>query len=369
MEANVKATALKALLLALGIGAGAFFLITKLPRAFDWTLHPGAKGDVCIYGDLYRDAKIKAFKPRQPLSSPRLPPGGIDHPSAETVNHTSNFLFGDSFAIFECGGEALGKQLAAELHAPVLTLGYYEYPNPLTFLGAYRERHLPCVLVFEVVERQIDWRFHDRFPIKGVVCDSKNKHFRSVTPDEPWYRQVYNALFEDTAQKHEYLFKNSLLTFPLLEWWNTLCFDTAGLAPSLVPLYSSKPPLLFAKTEVDTFFEPHTDEMIDRLAGNIAQLARDLREEYNCELILSPVPDKLTVYCSRVTQYHYDGYLPRLSAALRARGVRTVELLPRFQSAKDLLYFPTDTHWNERGVRIAVEEVVKAWPGLTSSNR
>ena len=77
-------------------------------------------------------------------------------------------------------------------------------------------------------------------------------------------------------------------------------------------------------------------------------------------LVVALVPDKARVYSSQLP----DGAVPRHNAAryadaiegLRARGVAVVDLIGPL-GAGGGTYYLTDTHWNQRGARIAADAI------------
>lgn len=161
------------------------------------------------------------------------------------------------------------------------------------------------------------------------------------------------------GKNYEYLWKHSFLTRDAVEKWNTLLFVLLRRMPEEVPLYRVSPPFMFLKEEVESFHEQHSDEVISRIAVNLGKIRQALERRYNIELIVMPIPNKYTIYHKLIREDRYDLFLPRLGLALEKKGIRTINLYPRFVGETELLYFPTDTHWNAKGVAIAVEESLK----------
>ncbi len=64
---------------------------------------------------------------------------------------------------------------------------------------------------------------------------------------------------------------------------------------------------------------------------------------------------KDSIYHKFVHNDVYDNFLPRLCNETERRGVRTIRLYERFVDSKEILYFPTDSHWIGAGVNIALE--------------
>jgi hypothetical protein len=53
-----------------------------------------------------------------------------------------------------------------------------------------------------------------------------------------------------------------------------------------------------------------------------------------------------------------------LTDALRAAGVRVLDLLPAFRSGAERLYKPQDTHWNLAGNRLAAATIAASLRAL-----
>lgn len=72
-------------------------------------------------------------------------------------------------------------------------------------------------------------------------------------------------------------------------------------------------------------------------------------EALGLRYVFLPVPAKQTLYAGDVDEYTRN-FIPTLVARLRAEGVEAVDLTTPFQAHKDEgLFFPYDTHWNEKG--------------------
>ena len=49
----------------------------------------------------------------------------------------------------------------------------------------------------------------------------------------------------------------------------------------------------------------------------------------------------------------------RLEAGLQERGVPYVSLINDYMNSDEVLYYGTDTHWNAKGEKIALEKTLK----------
>ena len=100
----------------------------------------------------------------------------------------------------------------------------------------------------------------------------------------------------------------------------------------------------------------HSDAEIENLADRFA--ARDAAiVEKNARVLFVGIPNKYLLYGD--AESAYDQFLPRLQQALTERGVAHVDLYQRYRNEEEIVYWGSDTHWNARGVEIAVEEATK----------
>ena len=90
---------------------------------------------------------------------------------------------------------------------------------------------------------------------------------------------------------------------------------------------------------------------------HLKELSEWLSLDWNLDLVVLPIPNKITIYHKLATDVSYDDYLPRLIAELRRQGVPTVDLYTPFRQAEGRIYYSTDTHWNPRGVDLATQVV------------
>ncbi|NNM15776.1 MAG: hypothetical protein HKO56_03880, partial [Bacteroidia bacterium] len=49
----------------------------------------------------------------------------------------------------------------------------------------------------------------------------------------------------------------------------------------------------------------------------------------------------------------------RLSTALNERGVKHISMYNDFSVEKEVLYYPTDTHWNDTGTKLGAAKLIK----------
>jgi SGNH hydrolase-like domain, acetyltransferase AlgX len=342
-------------LYTLGIVAAAAFMVTKSAALLAW-----ATSDSYKYGDLYRLCGVKRFKPAAPL------PHGIEERDSldENVALESQpvILVGDSFSFFDSGKQPFHMQLSHALGKPVFSIFNLHHEalhrNFFQLLKSQQQTDLPPrFLVYEIVEREIASKF--RSPLTG-------KETVSTKGPRLWVKLARN-LFSETESRHQTLLKHSFITAPWVGVWNTVVFEIFRQMPPETPMYSLNPPFLFYKDEVDCFRTNHSDALVKELAENIARFDDELKQRYNCILVFLPIPNKITVYSQLARGQKYDEFLPRLRAALKNRGICTVDVFSRFKQSSTLLYWPSDTHWNDAGIKLAVEQTITEWPMFARS--
>jgi hypothetical protein len=363
MTSNQRTTLLRCILYGFGVLAFVFFCVTKSPRAME-----RATAGSYRYGDLYHFAKIRRFKPSRPLRSDEIPPrpdSVLSHDDGAPSIRT--FLFGDSFSWVRCEETTFADELGKNLGSPLYCVSKHQhdwyYQNPLLFFSEHPiETNEQRILILEMVERYIS----KAFALPPALPPIKT-HNTSTPKEVSWLAQlesISGRYVRGNERDHQFLLKNSFLTRPLVEEWNSLVFEVFRKTPEEVPVYSLRPPMLFFNEETDpklvtSFYARHDDELIARLSEHITMLASELERRHHFRLVFVPIPNKFTVYSRLVTRDVYDEFIPRLIDALQQRGVAAVNLLPTFRGRSEMLYYVTDTHWNARGMKLAVPLVAR----------
>jgi hypothetical protein len=127
-------------------------------------------------------------------------------------------------------------------------------------------------------------------------------------------------------------------------------------------------PMLFLGSILDDVQRPRDV----RNVGYWSWLVKELRKD-NLTLLVFLVPEKNTVYFPLLepnsTEARRESYLNALASTLKANDISVVNLLPTFlRKARDglarrtYLYRLDDTHWNPKGVDLAVDEICRNLP-------
>ena len=326
-----------------GILALLVFFVTKSERLME-RLTVGEYS----HGDLYRFAQVKRFKAKLPDDVPARK--GQRDPAACDV-----LVSGDSFFEFKYGHAPFPEVLEKEMGRSVYffsTVNQPAFANPFNFfkqsgIKADKER----IFLLEHTERHLV-----RYFSEPLVPEPS----RTVSEDGPLKRWQERWITK-TEKNYEYFFKHSDLTAPFMEVFSTALFEIFGIISRDTPVYSKKPSFLFFREEVSplsqgSFYWPHDDALVKRMADNIEKMKNDLRSIYNVKLVFLPVPNKYTIYSGLVNDDPYDDFLPRLTAELEKRGVMTVNIYEKYKNSEEILYYPQDSHWNLKGFSIAMDE-------------
>ncbi len=313
------------------------------------------------YGNLYKNCKVTDFKIA-------LPP--TKEPPPEWFNKTpldscDIILLGDSHLRNWPNHWWFPVELQMRLDRPVYHIKVQRIPFLYLNRSGIRKVKKRRLCVLESAEARLYDRYYRMPDLKPVEPEPINKIMFGGGKQQPFLTRIRNRWFVETELNYSFFLKNNIFLQRLIELYYTSMFHYFGKISELTPVYSLDPPFLFELQQVvrnhpSSYFYYHDDRMIRRMADNIKAISDSLSSMYNLELIFMPVPNSMTIHHDLVTDQEYDGYLPRLCAAVKERGVRVIELYDLFVGRRDeFLYHPTDTHWNELGASIAFEEMVR----------
>jgi hypothetical protein len=278
------------------------------------------------------------------------------------LDTVSVFVIGDSFIESSRGHQPFPRQLSQALHVPIHSVQAGEstmYFNPLyLFRKCGVTRKGRRIVLLERVERYIIDDF--AYPLDE---DADLKAPAEPVADQASWDVIQRRWFTDAEKNYQIFLTGSFITSPAVELWNTAMFSALGRISEKTPVYSLTPPFLFYEEEVAHnrtcgFYYPHSDSLIDDIADVLATLNERLKVEYDADLIFMPIPNAYTLYHKFINADPYDQFIPRLDSALNKRGVATADLYTPFTTTNEILYFPTDSHWNARGVSIALRVVL-----------
>lgn len=296
--------------------------------------------------DLYKESYIDHFREPHPAFD-SVTGDSVSYQKSDrhpSIHDADILTFGDSyfnFRLLPTFPELLGKSLNRKVF-------FRNHHNPFTILEQLSYTgEVSRLLIYEIGERGIYRKF-----TKSPFLDARRGRPQS------------DALFQildpgEAEQRYTALLQLNRLTHRLYKWIATFKFDRFGYISPMTPVYTLNPPFLFFKMTVDdspySFFYRHTDEEINTICDNIQLMGAALKERHHLEMIFLPIPSKISVYSELVFgDTPYNDFLPRLYRGLEERNVHVIDLYHPFNASSNTLYFASDTHWNEKGIDLAL---------------
>ncbi len=329
---------------------GAFCLFAFLAIRFQSLFNLGVQEklitgywDNTKYGELYYFNYIKQFREENlPMMGEKFQ---FSSKQAD-LSKADILLFGDSF--FDICRPYQFPAVISDSLSKSVHFAYSDFPLEYLKQNHYQNEK-PRLLIMGIVERYI--------PIKFAKIHTS---FCKVDDDSKLHKALGNIkdkiFYSRSEELYDALLKRSYLTTDIYSEIATIKFNCFGYISKLTPVYSFRDtvPWIFYFDEVDgkqtSFYYQHSDEEIDQISDNILALANQLKKDYNIEMIFLPIPAKYTVSHRRINNDSYSNFLPKLHAAFDKKGVRYVNLYDAFMASNDLLYIPTDGHWNSNGL-------------------
>ena len=359
----MNSTLLKYLIYLLGIVCLYAFVAIRFLPMFNLVLVENRDPDYfefTKYGEMYYFSQISHFKEDMPKAEYkfRLSDKNASLDEAEII------AFGDSFFDFnrqKTVADRLQDTLGMRVHAANAWF-------PLEYLEENKyKKGREKTFIFEIVERNIPYRFYNAHEIPSGSSQSAENGIRSG------FAGLKKLIFpENSEELYNKLLKESYLTNLPYSTIATAKFDMFGYISSQTPVYNLDKfdyPLLFYYLTVDknnttSFYYDHTDDLINRYCDNLEDLALKLKTEYNFNMVFLPVPNKYTVLYKEINpDDKYDDFLPRLYAEMNKRNLTYVNIYDDFVRSDKQLYYGTDTHWTQNGVDIAVERLLELFTG------
>ena len=121
--------------------------------------------------------------------------------------------------------------------------------------------------------------------------------------------------------------------------------------------------LYFTPTLADFTRSDPMDERELWCAARVLYLLQEYAEGRGGSFVFTVAPNKNSLYKSAMPEYPVsDGpsNAEALSAYLEHMGVHYLDLFEVFSAEDEILYFPTDSHWNGRGAALAADAILGA---------
>jgi len=307
------------------------------------------------FGELYYFSCIKDFK--VPFEN-HYPKYRLSDRNAK-ITEAEIFTYGDSFfdlSFQKNVPELLSESLNKKVFSYVSRDPSRSNPFCLFNDNGVKNDTSPRILIYETVERSIPEKFGYKFE---ESCTSAS--FRKESTKETIIKFIFR---KNSENLYDVMLKQSYLTSDIYSLISTTRFRLFSYISNMTMFYTTKPePWLFHEKEYGDgpggFKYSYTDEEISTYADNVLKLKNSLKEKYNIDLIFLPIPTKSSIYLKLVTNLTYNNFLPRLYKELNIRNITYVDLYSNFANSTEILYHGTDTHWNPKGMDIAVGELLK----------
>lgn len=307
------------------------------------------------YGELYYQSYISHFKEELPTPIRKF---RFSEKHSE-ASEADILIFGDSFLDIS-RQTTLPERLSDSLGVKVF---YHRFQsqhksNPFCFMEDFSPLPgKPRTVIYESVERNIGVKFDNPYLVGGCA-EYWEKNMQGVD-------RIVKVVFPGTDEEmYRQFLKRSVFTTGLFAANARIKFDLFGYMSSNTPIYKTgDQPWLFLGKQLDdepgSYYYQHSAEQIERYCDHIALLAKQMKDELNMEMIFLPIPNKYTLYHGVVNDDPYNNFLPLIYEGLRERNVSCIELYEDFLNNEEVLYYGTDSHWNKKGVDIALSKVVK----------
>jgi hypothetical protein len=309
--------------------------------------------DKIKYGEQYYFSFISHFREKN------LPGATTKHQYSDkqpSINEAEIFAFGDSF--FDIARPAqYPTNLAEKLHKKVY-FGYVDFPLQHLNKNNYTDT-TSKIMIMGYVERFIPMKFSTFRDTSYTRVNERSKAYRIA-------KNIKDMIFyREDEEFYDALLKRSYITTEIYSAIATLKFDMFDYISKFTPVYylGDTIPWLFHDNSVNdqnsSFYYQHSNDEVRAVANTLDSLSKELKRMYNITLVFMPIPSKYTICHRKLNNHRYNNFIPRLQKKLAKRNVHYIDLYSDFITSKELLYFGTDGHWNEKGMRLTVDKTVK----------
>jgi hypothetical protein len=328
------------------------------PAAFNLLLkHPALpeREDYTKYGEnYYNSGLISYFREDMPRATYKFRFSDQNKPPQEA----DVLMFGDSHFDFN-RQPTFAERIADSLGIKVY-LNRMERPykgNILAYLNDidYQDKNRKLVF-YESSERYVIDRSSFEYQDRGIV--------KYYNPVRQTFKNIKDKIFnQGTDNLYNTFLKKSYLTSGIYSWVTTAKFNIFNYMNQQIQDYvidEEKGSWAFHQEPV-TYYnrEDISDSLIVACAQNIQKMQKKLSEQYNLELVYMILPEKYTMYNLKNTVSPYHQFVPRIHKEFERLGIPYINLFYDFSRKNDVLYYRTDTHWNPKGVDIAVKNALE----------
>lgn len=291
-------------------------------------------------------------------------------------------LVGDSFLLQgRSSSNLLGARLERELGTSVYTIAHAGRGSAFAMSGFFDHPHFkqdaPKTVLWFVSERDASGFFFDSVAaqaIRRVVYTNYVAYAESVAPSEIDWTQLMPSRLRLSLPNTSALAQaarraSTWLRFRVFKLMN----DSIVLSRETFSGHT----LLFYGENLKALAWPPDVRDVPKIRRAAFYTNRDYFAARGIRWVIVLIPEKEQVYRELVPPSIWTQNQPLppssfgdIEDALNAEGIGVVNLLTSFRAAAlagDLLYWPDDTHWNNRGMAIAADVIsqeLESEPGL-----
>lgn len=243
-------------------------------------------------------------------------------------------LCGDSFSslVMLRQDETIHQQIndLSNLRANSIRVkGVFGFDNNLNYISSRYAK--PKLLVYEIVERNL--------PVIFGVDTSKTFHFNREKEFSDW--KAVSGIKK---------FINEGLDLPTLRYFQ---YELLAEAQSF-PRSKIDKNLYFLEGESAEVF---SDAQISRIADQLQKMHK-LTENNGIHFVFLPIPNKETIYYSKVPLPKRPDNLDRLYVEMDKRGIPYINVLGKLLDSKEQTYLRGDSHVNPHGSFLIASQVI-----------
>jgi hypothetical protein len=178
----------------------------------------------------------------------------------------------------------------------------------------------------------------------------------------PFHRKAKNLLFPRKLEnRYDLMLRRSYLTNLAYNKIQTLKFDWFGIHHDEVHISDDESTLFLSYylegERLENIFRP-IDHHFDTAYQYLKRFEQLVVQTYQIKPIFIIVPNKGTIsYTS--DHKRYNQLIPTLQKYMSNDSIRFIDVYHAFKSAESPVYYKTDTHWNENGLTITYDLLMR----------
>ena len=297
-------------------------------------------------GDLYNFSKYEGVREQMSL----MPSYEYDFDKCDII------AMGDSFFGSSWDTKRIPDQLTDKLEESVcfikLSQGYFPIKKMQEMGLSDGEQRK--TLILETVERKVSERFTGELLKESDFLENVESG-AAVIKNKNKLKDFTSKIFENNGV--EYFFRNNIFVDKIRSKIMHYKFEFFSETVPQIGAYSRNKDILYY---AESLKEKNVDDIESQI--DVLEKLKSRLDEFNFDLILVVVPDKITIHNDDVEKYNStEKFLQAFSVAIRLSGVEFVDVYPEFlqQAPSEMLYYRGDTHVNEKGKSILIDLIIE----------